>query len=432
MERKRRIFSCILIIAMAICASLTGCTDRLEKSLRAPISIRFSTGSLTCRSSDPDEEKISDISLWVFDEYGRIEESIWLDQIKGRGCDLSLLTGKRYRFVACVNFGYKINVTDANSLADIRFHLAYPDEYRNGIPMMADTDYIEIPKDGVITLKFIRLMSKISIRIDRSRLSEDVSMNIRGIRIGNCPKSVAVFSESRAKDSDDCFPLGFSKEDEECYPLNTMESKGLSYPISLYMLENMQGKFSDYPISNDSEKVFDTYDPRWETCSYIELDIDYLSPDKVSKDGYLKYRFFLGENRNDLSIERNCHYQITVTPEEDGLKEDGWRIDKSCITSTLPPAFSYYPDSYIRGDIGDIIHLGCNFTPKDAPFDVGLEYMENDKKEGIYDYVIDEDGHGATITLTGPGSGLIYMSAGPPVNEAALWFIEVNQPKEGL
>jgi hypothetical protein len=58
--------------------------------------------------------------------------------------------------------------------------------------------------------------------------------------------------------------------------------------------------------------------------------------------------------------------------------------------------------------------------------------MQNDKKEGIYDYIIDEDGHGAVITLTGPGSGLIYMSAGPPVNEAALWFIEVNQPKEAL
>ena len=60
-----------------------------------------------------------------------------------------------------------------------------------------------------------------------------------------------------------------------------------------------------------------------------------------------------------------------------------------------------------------------------------LEYMENDKKSGIYDYVLDNDGHGAVLTLTGPGSGLIYMSAGPPVNESALWFIEVNLPQDG-
>ena len=54
--------------------------------------------------------------------------------------------------------------------------------------------------------------------------------------------------------------------------------------------------------------------------------------------------------------------------------------------------------------------------------------MEDDKAEGLYDYVIDEDGHGAVLTLTGPGRGLIYMEAGEPVNDAALFLIEINLP----
>ena len=54
--------------------------------------------------------------------------------------------------------------------------------------------------------------------------------------------------------------------------------------------------------------------------------------------------------------------------------------------------------------------------------------MEDDKAEGIYDYEIDDDGHGATLTLTGPGRGLIYMEAGEPINDAALFIIEVNLP----
>ena len=54
--------------------------------------------------------------------------------------------------------------------------------------------------------------------------------------------------------------------------------------------------------------------------------------------------------------------------------------------------------------------------------------MKDDKETGIYDYEIDEDGHGAILTLTGPGRGLIYMEVGEPVNEAALWIIEVNLP----
>ena len=88
-----------------------------------------------------------------------------------------------------------------------------------------------------------------------------------------------------------------------------------------------------------------------------------------------------------------------------------------------------FPGDYITGDIGDKIHIGCSLTPSGAPFDAGVEYMEADKAEGIYDYKIDPDGHGATLTLTGPGRGLIYMEAGAPVNDAALFVIEVNRPE---
>ena len=56
--------------------------------------------------------------------------------------------------------------------------------------------------------------------------------------------------------------------------------------------------------------------------------------------------------------------------------------------------------------------------------------MEDDRRNGIYDYVMDDDGHGATLTLTGPGTGLIYMEAGEPINDAALFIIEVNTPKD--
>ena len=85
---------------------------------------------------------------------------------------------------------------------------------------------------------------------------------------------------------------------------------------------------------------------------------------------------------------------------------------------------------YIRGDIGDKVHIWCEFTPEDTPFDIGLEYMEDDRKTGIYDYEIDPDGHGAVLTLTGPGRGLIYMEAGEPVNDGVLYIIEVNLPRD--
>ena len=130
-----------------------------------------------------------------------------------------------------------------------------------------------------------------------------------------------------------------------------------------------------------------------------------------------------------MDIERNCHYHITVTPEDDGLHGDGWRVDKTGLQYKGPTRFEPYPSDYIVGNIGDRIHIGCRVTPSQTPFDVGLEYLEDDKNTGIYDYAVDPDGHGVTLTLTGPGSGLIYMEAGPPVNEGALFLIEVNTPK---
>ena len=158
--------------------------------------------------------------------------------------------------------------------------------------------------------------------------------------------------------------------------------------------------------------------------------MDYLSPDWKSQGNGLIYRFYLGEDRNSLDIERNCHYRITVSPEDDGLTEDSWRVDKSNMVYAGPVSFSSWPESYIRGDIGDKVHIGCTFTPSFAPFYVGIDEMTEDKANGIYDFEIDEDGHGATLTLTGPGRGLVYMEAGDPVNEAAMWVIEVNLPKE--
>jgi hypothetical protein len=251
-------------------------------------------------------------------------------------------------------------------------------------------------------------------------------MDIIGARIGNCPKTVRPFTDSRVKNEDECFKVGFRYEDLSCHPLNMIGADYVSEELSLYMLENMQGVFSPEGLPSHHEKVFVENDPRRLTCSYIELEMEYSYNDMASIGQPLIYRFYLGDGMNSLDIERNCHYHITVIPEDDGLNGDGWRVDKSGISFIGKPELQQYPSDYIRGDIGDVIHIGCKLNPPDTPFDVGLEYLEDDRSEGIYDYVIDEDGHGVTLTLTGPGRGLIYMEASEPINDAALFVIEVN------
>ena len=117
--------------------------------------------------------------------------------------------------------------------------------------------------------------------MDRSRLDADVEMYVRSAKIGNCPRYVKPFTDSRIENEDDAFPVGFLLNDMQTAALNHNVGKGLSEKVSLYMFENMQGG-TDIPVQSDSEKIFDKYDKRNNICSFIEMEIEYLSDKKVS------------------------------------------------------------------------------------------------------------------------------------------------------
>lgn len=425
MERKGLVRYTVLTLMWI----LHGCCPDMTEGAYSEVMIDFNDSGFISRAMDPEENRINDASILVYDCNGMLEEALWYrDWHKDEEIKLRLLSGKEYRFITCVNFGYRICPESMDALSDLRFHIAYPDEYREGIPMTGDSGLILIEDNSRISLELTRLMAKVSLRIDRRKLSDNVEMKIRSVEIGNCPKSVMAFAPSKAEDPDECFSMGFFRNPEECSPLNQMAETGISKAVNVYLLENLQGKFGDAEIYEDSGKVFGKDDPRQQICSYVELGIDYVSPDWKSSDRGLIYRFYLGEDRNSLNVERNCHYRITICPEDDGLKEDSWRVDKSNLTYNGPVSFRSWPESYIRGNIGDKVHLGCTFTPSFAPFDIGMEELMEDKQNGIYDFEVDKDGHGVTLTLTGPGRGLVYMEVGEPVNEAAMWVIEVNLP----
>lgn len=423
MGRQGRIF-CIVLSALLA----TGCawTDMPEEK-KVLCRIAVNDGDYASKAMDPDEERISDVSIMIFDERGDAEECLWL-QNGQTTTEVSLVVGKRYSFRACANFGYRTYADHIDELDETIYYMAYPDEYSQGMPMYAEIDNIRIGEDASVELRLQRLMAKISLRMDRRRLSEGVEMNVLGVRIGNCPKSVKVFGKNTVSSHDQCFGMGFSRDDVQTAVLNTIRQDDISGTVTLYMLENMQGDIEG-PIDSDAEKVFGEQDHRRDICSYIEMDIEYLSHEKYSERP-LVYRFYLGDSRTNLDVERNCHYMITVCPEDDGLKGDGWRVDKSGISDLGPTYIKPYPSQYVRGKIGDKVHIGCKVSPQNTPFDVGEDYMKDDNKTGIYDYEIDPDGHGAVLTLTGPGRGWIYMEAGAPVDRGVLFVIEVDLPTD--
>lgn len=504
MERMSRICHMLLISCFLIYAC-----ERSDGYYGADvlITIGFSDSCPISRSILPDEEKISDISIFVFDENGDMHDS---QTCRNRRAVLRMTKGKIYNIFAYANTDIEPDIKGMDDMFEIRHRMKDPYDYMNGIPMSCNMTIIA-DKDTSLTMYLERIMAKLSIRFDRSRISDDTEMNVTSVRIGNCPAEAYLFGSSRVEDSQDCFVEGFERNDTEA--LNSREADGLSGELSLYMLENLQGKFSADGPADEHGKIFTDDDRRKETCSYIEIDMEYSSDSLFCTDSPLRYRFYIGDSLNSLDVERNSHYHITVCPEGNGLPDHSWRVEKtglhsyvseiimshgsmkmeymgqtarihtrivpdhayiqalewkssdpdvaavdsngsvtatgegectiSChsmdgsgVTSTClvtnkfaPPYFHTYPeDKYLRGDIGDTLHIRCEIFPPNTPFDIGLEYLESDKKDGIYDYILDEDRHGVKLILKSPGSGLIYMEAGPPVNDAELYFIEVNLP----
>ena len=143
-------------------------------------------------------------------------------------------------------------------------------------------------------------------------------------------------------------------------------------------------------------------------------------------DEYLVYRFYLGDGPKNFDIERNCNYHLTVKPENNGIVENSWRVDKTGLAYYGDAHITIFPGNYIEGHVGEKVHIWAEVTPKGCRLEFGKEELEFDKSRGIYDYKMDKDGHGVTLELKSRGSGIVYVEAGTPTSDAAMVYIEVN------
>ncbi len=356
----------------------------------------------------PEEDKVNDINILVFAD-GELEKSLWESRIQRDGdlyFDISLVKGRTYTIAAFANLGKRLKPKDHAELEKTIVEMREEEGFRSGIPMSATVEDI-VPEDESITIELIRMTAKISLRMDRSRLAKDVRLTVRNVRIGNCPKYVSVIGPSKAESYHDVFEKGFELTQDQCRPLNVSGHSGLSGEVSVYMFENMQGE-----------------DLTVDAASFIEMEMDYLSTELVSYDSPLIYRFYIEDKDGGYDIERNSHYRFTVTPEGDGLSESGWSIDKSGIGPVIP-VFEIMPGDLVEGHVGDTVRVWCECYPRTAPFDPGYEELAYDKSRGIYDYKVDDDGHGVTLYLKKPGAGIVYMSAGEPINRSGMVLINV-------
>lgn len=304
-----------------------------ERETPPPLVIVLSTDGLLTRAADPDETRISDYNLFIFNAQGFLEESAYVPARSLQPSDgtlryrTQLLADGPYTILAAANIGYPLVLRSLEEALQERYYMAYPDEYSQGLPMSAWQEGVSAGAAGEITLRLQRLMARIDLCIDRSALDPDVRFTVREVRVGGCPSSVLLFASSRAENSDMIFSGGFLRSGNEVNELNREAGPGRSGCVSLYLLENCQGQVLA-SVESDRDKILsDRYYSQ--VCSYVEVRAEYESDHwRTAPDKRLTYRFYLGEDRENFDVERNCLYRITLRPEGSGLNEESWRVEK--------------------------------------------------------------------------------------------------------
>ena len=255
------------VFIILIWVVLTACT-RETLRVNSTLILLANQQEFSTRAPSPDEIRITDCNILVFNPYGDMEERIFIPDRALRAEDgylkyeVRLLRDVPYTLLVALNLGYALPQMTLDEARTYRYHMAYPDEYSRGLPMVALREAVT-PGDS-IHLRAQRLMARVDLQLDRRQLSDDIFLKVTDVEVGGSASSVQLFPGSVAED---VFRQGFTHRNEEVQALNRFDAAGLSETVSLYVLAE---------------------------GSYVEIKAEYHSDDQHTEAGErVTYRFDL-------------------------------------------------------------------------------------------------------------------------------------------
>ena len=418
MERKTRLLSRILIISI-LTILIQGCNQDIDSDYinndKEYIKIEFNLPDFITKSNSSQESAIHDINLMIFHDT-ELEHKEWFiyDSSTSETRELELIKGHEYSFFAYVNFGFEINVNNWNELHNLKLDIS--EIPRTGLLMSGACENKIINGKETIVLSLTHMEAKISLTIDRSQLSNEVRMTVKKVSIGNSMKYLSTTGINKAENKYDCIQKVSYLNDSDCMPLNIIKHGGVSDKVTLYIPENMQGDFP-IDIEEDDEKVFQDGDPAAERCTFIEIEFLYTSNENFSTEKNLIYRFYLGEGRQNLDVERNCHYSITVVPKGTGLSGTGWRVDKTGIGTYIQQILLSEQQCKLSYK-GQQNLLEAEIIPADATYKDVIWKSSNTKIATV--------GYDGTVTAMGEGECDIICTANDKSGVQAICKVQVK------
>ena len=315
---------------------MAGCDKECSKvQNNGCVKINFAQQGIAATKS-LDDELVSNVNIYLVDGRGDVHSQLYSDMPENLQVDIVL--GQRYTLYAVANAGKLPSAKKESDILDMDLSGWITGE--GGVPM-SGVYGPEIMEDGsTVTVPLTRLVAKIVVRGDFSQLNQDVSIDVRSVRLRNVPRKSMLFDDNK---------VDFSSDVDDGAPVYVSSVWTFINGVELYQMENLQGRLLPQN-THPSGKVFPQGSIYESICSYVEIQALYKS-DK--KEGNVVYRFYLGEDAvSNFDVCRNTQYNVAVIFKgEGGVDDNSWRVDISDLTGVVPPDVEFEESARVMYDL---------------------------------------------------------------------------------
>ncbi len=266
------------------------------------------------------------------------------------------LEGESCSVFAIANLGYKMESYSKYQLAEEVFSVSDFSKMfgTNGECIMSGREDFNVSKSDIITVEISRVVAKITVICNYDYLNPDVNLKINSIQICNIPRQVKYFGRNCIKNVSEAMDGDYYLEGQ----LGSISSAGVDfYAFENYQEANLTG------ATTNKQKAEMLTSHQLNTCTCIKLDYEFLNSEKV---GPISYLFYLGKSMEDVIVERNNYYTVTVFFNGNASSDE---LSVSVDNSNLkyrPVSIAITPEELLFTKLNTTAQLSATVSPAEA------------------------------------------------------------------
>ena len=387
----------------------------MEPVEKADVSVKFYAEPTAAVKSSiaPQENMVRNLNVYAFRE-GVLADEVYVSD--GTAAILNLAAGYIYDIYAVANMGnMPADVDEQQFYEDFSYSIDSLSDISETMPMFCQYGRLYVTGNSqVIQLNMQRLVSKLSLKVDKDALLE--GLQVSSVRLCQTPSIVRPFKwfgdgGSRAMSECEVIDGDFATSDD-LIRINSGEE------AFFYSLENCQGMLlqdNTFPF----QKVPDNLGYMESLCTYLEVGCVF-GPEGML-EGEVSYRVYLGLDAvSSFDVPGNSCINVTMKLTDDGLRRVSWKVDADVSVR----------DGYVHGYVSEGMHrmnelyVGEKLLYEIVLADELLEYLGGKASEcrlaflgsgGECEHVVVEDLYADGNVLTAellcrkPFSGELYL-----------------------